>query len=230
VFEDFRHRSYDLERLDTGDYTSKEYDRWQREMRFIHGWFGEKAALEKTLVKDVRESRVQYASILDIGAGTGNILKLVREMLPDRDVFAIAGEMSDDALRTVRKERKKTRIQPLKCSGLKLPFADHSVDYAICTLLLHHLSDEDAVGLIREMCRVSLRRFYIVDLNRHPFGYYGFKALGALFLQRFTREDGALSIKRSFTAEEMLAMAKKAGVSEVKVQHSRANRLVLSGR
>jgi hypothetical protein len=80
------------------------------------------------------------------------------------------------------------------------------------------------------MCRVSLRRFYIVDLNRHPFGYYGFKALGSLLFQRFTREDGALSILRSFTADEMLAMAKKAGVSEVKVEHSRANRLVLSGR
>ncbi|HTH50798.1 MAG TPA: methyltransferase domain-containing protein [Pyrinomonadaceae bacterium] len=230
MFEEFRQRSHDLERLDTGDYTRKEYDRWQREMRWIHGILGEKVALRKTLVKDIRERKLNYASILDIGAGTGNILKLVREMLPNTDLFSIAAETSDDALRIVKKERKKTKIQPLKCSGLRLPFADHSVDFVICTLLLHHLSDEDAVELIREMCRVSLRRFYIVDLNRHPFGYYGFKALGSLLFQRFTREDGALSILRSFTADEMLAMAKKAGVSEVKVEHSRANRLVLSGR
>ncbi|MBV9240594.1 MAG: methyltransferase domain-containing protein, partial [Acidobacteria bacterium] len=121
-------------------------------------------------------------------------------------------------------------ISPTKASGLKLPFADHSVDYAISTLTLHHMSDEGAVELIREMCRVSLKRFYIVDLNRHPVGYYGWKLLSPLLFQRFTRDDGELSVLRSFTPEELLAMAKKAGVSEVKVEHSRANRLVLSGR
>ena len=33
MFEKFRHRSHELERLDTGDYTADEYARWQREMR-----------------------------------------------------------------------------------------------------------------------------------------------------------------------------------------------------
>jgi ubiquinone/menaquinone biosynthesis C-methylase UbiE len=130
----------------------------------------------------------------------------------------------------VRAESSVTNIQPVKCSGLRLPFDDHSIDYAICTLLLHHLSDEDAVELIGEMCRVSRRSFFVVDLNRHPVGYYGFRVISPLLFQPFTREDGALSILRSFTAKEMVDLAKKAGVSQVKVEHSRANRLVLSGR
>ena len=219
-----------LERLDTGDYTAAEYERWQREMRLIHRFWGEKQALRDTLVADIRKSRLAYASVLDVGAGNGDVLDLVCEMLPEQDLFLIAAETSDDALGSLVNDKQKTRIRSLKSSGLRLPFDDHSVDFAISTLTLHHMSDADAMVLIREMCRVSRRRFYLVDLNRHPVGYYGWRLLSPFLFQRFTREDGALSIFRSFTADELLALAKKAGVSEAKVIHSRANRLVLSGR
>jgi ubiquinone/menaquinone biosynthesis C-methylase UbiE len=230
MFEKFRERSHKLERLDIGDYTSEEYRRWQREMRLIHAVFGEAHALENSLVKDARAKGLSYVSVVDIGAGTGNILRLIKKRLSDRDVLAIAAETSDDALRIVETERRETGILPVKCSGLELPFDDHSVDYVICTLVLHHLSNDDAVKLIGEMCRVARRRFYAIDLNRHPVGYYGWRAISSVLFQRFTREDGALSILRSFTADELLALAKKAGVSEAKVEHSPANRLVLSGR
>ncbi|MFL6374823.1 MAG: methyltransferase domain-containing protein [Pyrinomonadaceae bacterium] len=230
MFEKFRHRSHQLERLDTGDYTAAEYARWQREMRFVHGFWGERRALKNSLIRHARYGGQHYISVLDIGAGTGNILKLIKKDLSDRDVFAIAGETSADALGSVALEKKTTGIQPVMCSGLSLPFDDHSVDYVICTLVLHHLSDDDAMTLIGEMGRVARRRFFAIDLNRHPIGYYAWRAVSPLLFQRFTREDGALSILRSFTAEELLALAKRSGVSEVKVEHSRANRLVLSGR
>jgi ubiquinone/menaquinone biosynthesis C-methylase UbiE len=230
MFERFQVRSHAKERLDTGDYTAEEYTRWQREMRLVHSLWGEERALKHSLIKHVRESGPHYVSILDVGAGAGNMLKLAKKHLADRDVFAIAAETSDEALRIVRSEKKKTKLEPIKCSGLELPFADHSVDYVICTLVLHHLSDEEAIKWIGEMCRVARRRFFAIDLNRHPVGYYGWRLISPLLFQRFTREDGALSIFRSFTADELKALAKKAGVSEVKVEHSRANRLVLSGR
>jgi ubiquinone/menaquinone biosynthesis C-methylase UbiE len=38
-------------------------------------------------------------------------------------------------------------------------FADDSVDYAYSTLTLHHLGDEDAVNFLREMARVTRRRY-----------------------------------------------------------------------
>jgi ubiquinone/menaquinone biosynthesis C-methylase UbiE len=230
MFEKFRHRSHALERLDTGDYTPEEYTRWQREMRLVHSIWGEERALKNSLIKHIRSSREHYVSILDVGAGAGNILKLAKKHLTDRDVFALAAETSDEALRIVKSEKRKTSIQPVKCSGLRLPFDDHSIDYVVCTLVLHHLTDDEATNWISEMCRVARRRFFAIDLNRHPVGYYGWRLISPLLFQRFTREDGALSIFRSFKADELLALAKKAGLSEVKVERSRANRLILSGR
>jgi len=227
MFGKFRQRSHELERLDTGDYTPEEYSRWQREMEFIHGTFGEWAALEKTLIKDIEAKKLDRVSILDIGAGTGAILRRINDRFPEREMFLVGCELATDALAGMS---EAPDLHPVACSGVRLPFADYSIDYAICTLMLHHLSDDDAAKLVQEMCRVSRRRFFIVDLNRHPVGYYGYKLISRFLFQKFTREDGALSILRSFTPDEMLKLARDAGVSEAKVQHSTANRLVLSGR
>lgn len=228
MLEKFKQRSYDLERLDTGDYTPAEYARWEREMPWIHAFWGEERALRDSLVRDTRSNELKEVSIVDVGAGSGGILKLVAKMLPDVAIMAIAVEMNDIALATMRKESASTRIMPLKADGLRLPFSDKSIDYVICTLLLHHLSDADAQTLISEMDRMAKRSFFAVDLNRHPVGYYAYRLLSPLILQKFTQEDGALSILRSFTPDELVAVARNAGVAAPRVTHSRANRLVLS--
>jgi len=117
----------------------------------------------------------------------------------------------------------------VQADALKLPFADDSFDYVYCTLLLHHLGDDAAVTLLTEMKRVARKRFYIVDLNREPIAYYAYRAIGWLFLQNLTSDDGALSILRSFRPVELLELAKKAGLHDVRIEHSRLNRLILSG-
>ena len=228
MFERFKQRSYELERLDTGDYTAEEYSRWQREMLWVHRFWGEERAIKNSLLLDANS--LENVSVLDVGAGSGGILKFIKRELNGRTRLLAAGELSDEALATVKAESSTTGIAPIKCNALHLPFADGSFDYTITTLFLHHLVDEDAIRLIKEISRVSTRRFYIVDLNRHPVGYYAYRVLSPIFLQKFTQEDGALSILRSFTSSEMLDLAEKAGVTNAKVEHSRANRLILSGK
>jgi ubiquinone/menaquinone biosynthesis C-methylase UbiE len=227
MFEKFKQRSYELERLDTGDYTAREYARWEREMPWIHGFFGEAKALESALRRHVKAGTTSI-SVLDIGAGSGGILKVAIGLLRGRTVIPVAVELSDRALATIRAASGSTGICPVKASGTQLPFADRAFDYVICTLLMHHLSDDDAISMIREMDRVAAVNFYVIDLHRHPVGYYLYRLFSPLFLQRFTQQDGALSIMRSFTPPEMLELARKAGVENAIVRHSRANRLILS--
>ena len=71
IFDKFATRSERLERLDTGDYTPREYAKWQQEMRFIHRVFGELRALKNSLVREVLASGEGRVSILDVGAGSG---------------------------------------------------------------------------------------------------------------------------------------------------------------
>ena len=71
----FDKRSHQLERLDTGDYTPEEYARWQREAPLINRFLGDTRALRIALKKELREMTPGPVSILDVGAGTGELLK-----------------------------------------------------------------------------------------------------------------------------------------------------------
>jgi ubiquinone/menaquinone biosynthesis C-methylase UbiE len=223
MFERFKHRSTEKERLDTGDYTPAEYALWQKEMRYIHGWFGEERAMRSSMLPAIADLRQDRVSVLDVGAGSGSLLSKLTEWIPGRSLSLTGVEMSLDAARSI----KSHALQACIADGLQLPFSDGSFDYAYCTLLLHHLDEEDAILLLREMARVSRSGVFVFDLNRDPTSYYAYLIFGRLALQRFTLEDGALSILRSYTADEMMALAMKAGLSNAKVTRSRLNRLIL---
>ena len=226
MFERFATRSLELERLDKGEYTPTEYRRWQREMWFVHRIYGELRALRRTLFRDIEAAGGVSVSALDVGAGSGELLRQLAKWTMGRKTFFVGAELNADAARTIN----SSTLAAVQCDALRLPFADDSFDYVFCSLFLHHLGDVDAASLLKEMSRVARKRIYAVDLNRHPAAYYFYKVIASVFLQRFTLEDGALSILRSFSPSELAEIAKGAGLSDVKVERSNVNRLILSGR
>ena len=203
MFERFATRSHELERLDTGDYTPAEYRRWQREMWFIHRIFGELRALRRTLMRDIEAACDVSVSVLDVGAGSGELLRVLEKWTAGRKTFFVGAELNAEAARTI----KSTILAAVRCDALRLPFPDSSFDYVFCSLFLHHLGDDDAVGLLKEMSRVARKRIYVIDVNRQPAAYYLYKVLGGLVLQRFSLEDGSLSILRSFSPDELVVIA-----------------------
>lgn len=226
MFDRFRQRSTQLERLDTGDYTPEEYARWHREMRVIHRVFGERRALQNSLISNARGLAKERISVLDVGAGSGELLQFVSERLGGRCGLIAGVEINASAAVTI----KSRGASAVRADALNLPFADDSFDYVYCSLFLHHLPGDAAAQLLREMARVAATRIYVIDLHRSPVAYYFYRAVGRIALQRFTRDDGALSILRSFTPSELEQTTVDAGLKEVSVKRSWAYRLVLSAR
>ena len=226
IFDKFATRSERLERLDTGDYTPREYAKWQQEMRVIHRVFGELRALKNSLVREVLASGEGRVSILDVGAGSGELLRLLSKRLADVTAFLVGVEINPDAANSIG----KIGSIALQADAMNLPFADDGFDYVFCSLFLHHLDDEPAIKMLREMNRVARKKIFVIDLNRSPVAYYFYRIVGGLFLQRFSLEDGALSILRSRSPQELLDLARKADIKDVTVRSSKANRLILSGR
>lgn len=225
MFERFRHRSCELERLDIGDYTADEYARWQSEMRVIHRMFGEVRALRRSLKREIQAGESRQISILDVGAGSGNIIKEVRKWTRGRKAVLVGAEMNSFAVETIR----NNSIHAVRCDALKLPFSRSSFDYVICSLFVHHLNDESVVEFLTEMRRVARKRVYVVDLHRSPVAYYFYRVVARILFQRLTREDGALSILRSFKPDELRSLAERAGLNDIQVVRSASYRLVLSG-
>ena len=221
----FYKRSHRKERLDTGEYTTEEYELWLKEARWINRRLGDASALRRAL----REfSSAGPLSLLDAGAGSGEMLKIAREILGGRVKLMIGAEMSERASLEVRARRAEFPVESVRCNVLTLPFADDSVDVVMCSLVLHHLSDEDAVRLLTEMDRVARFGIIAIDLHRHPLAYLVYRTLSGLFLQPMTVEDGSLSILRSYRPGELRRSAELARLRNIEVRRSFPFRLILT--
>jgi len=228
MFERFAQRSHELEHLDTGDYTAEEYAKWLDEMKLINRWLGDAKALRLALEQEPSLAAATSLSVLDIGAGSGELLRTAHDMLDGRARIFVGSELNITAARAINERRSEFGVVGLLCNGLQLPFADNSFDIVMCSLLLHHLTNDQAVRLIAEMDRVARRLFIVIDLFRDPLPYFLYRVLSPLFLQRKSVEDGSLSILRSFRSEELRELADRAGVANPSVRRA-AFRLILTG-
>src|SRR5437870_10108185 len=76
MLEKFRHRSHELENIDKGSYTPEEYEGCLVELRRINEWLGDANALRDSLMKEIERSDLRSFSVLDVGAGSGELLRV----------------------------------------------------------------------------------------------------------------------------------------------------------
>lgn len=88
-------------------------------------------------------------------------------------------------------------------------------DFVISSLVAHHMTDVQLDAFIRFMEAEATHGWLISDLHRHRFAYYGFPLLARLLgAHRIVREDGQLSIARSFRPAEWRGILAAAGIPE----------------
>jgi SAM-dependent methyltransferase len=231
MFEQFSRRSLELEHLDKGDYTAQEYEGCIVELQKINRWLGDASALERSLLQEIERIDLDSFSVVDVGAGSGELLRVAAEWArrSNRKARLTGVELNARSAKAIREQSPDyIRTDSVRADALKLPFADNQFDYGICSLFTHHFKDDAVIEVLRELSRVASRSIFVIDLHRHPIAYLFFVTVGRLFLHnRLIREDGALSILRSFKPDELVRLAQHAGLKEIKVQRKFPYRLVL---
>lgn len=226
-----KNRSHKPERIDTGDYTQAEFERFLHEIRFINRRLGDSAALRASLFKEIEKNRLQEFSLLDVGAGSGELLSEVAEFGAGsgRRVCLVGLDLHELSATSIRDESKvHPEIDAVRGNALTLPFADNSFDYSICSLFTHHLSDEQIPVVLGEMSRVSRRGIIVIDLERSAMAWFLFGLFCFSFrISRLVREDGLLSIRKGFRVDEFKAIANAAGLKNVSVERHSPYRVVL---
>jgi SAM-dependent methyltransferase len=232
VLEKFRHRSLEPENLDKGTYTPEEYEGCLVELRRVNEWLGDSNALRDSLLKEIDRAGLRSFSVLDVGAGSGELLRVAAKWAREthRIAFFVGLEMNARSAQSILEEsRDHPEIASVRGDGFRLPFDDDAVDYAIQSLTLHHFDNEGAVEILREMARVARRGIFVIDLERSPVAYFFYTTIARLFLHnRLIREDGALSILKSWTPEEMKGLGREAGLSHLAIDKHFPARLILS--
>ena len=232
MFDKFKRRSYKPEHIDTGNYTPEEYEDCIGELQLVNRWMGDAHSLKVTVLREIEAQRLASFSILDVGAGSGELLRVAATWARQtkRQFSGVGLELNERMAESILEESERfDEITSVRGDALRLPFDDAQFDYVISSLFTHHLLDEQVVQVLREMSRVAKRRIFIIDLHRHPVPYFLYTTLGKLVLHnRLVRHDGALSILRGFKSEEFLELAQRAGLRDIWVEHHFPARLVLS--
>jgi ubiquinone/menaquinone biosynthesis C-methylase UbiE len=145
-----KHSAHDVERFDRWGST---YERsWMQQRLFdpVH-----------TAVLSQAESRFKPTSVLDIGCGSGRLLRKVHDYWPEAQLSGV--DPAQGMLEVARQLTPEARFST--GSGEALPLEDASVDLALSTISFHHWQDQ-AAG-VREVARV-LRpggSFLLADLT-----------------------------------------------------------------
>lgn len=227
----FQTRSLKLERLDTGNYTPNEYDVCLSELRFINRWIGDTWALRKTLLREIKQKNLLEFSVLDVGAGSGELLREIAKFArkSERKTNLVGLELNKMSVNSIVSESKDFgEISAIRGNALTLPFADKSFDYTICSLFTHHFTDENIVQILSEFRRISRIGIFVIDLHRHPIAYSLYKIFCTAFhISRLVREDGSLSVLRGFKPNELKQLAQQAKMENASVTRHFPFRLVL---
>jgi 2-polyprenyl-3-methyl-5-hydroxy-6-metoxy-1,4-benzoquinol methylase len=183
-----------------------------RNIRQLNRYFGSYTLIEHFLRRWIQPDA--QLRVLDLATGSGDIPRLVIDH--GRKVGATATvDAIDQQESTVKIARDLSASYPeidFK-TGDVLTFDDSAkYDIVLCSLALHHFSDDAAVQLL-ERCRELSRRYVLVsDLRRGLLATIGAYLLTAfIFRDSMTRTDARLSAARAFSFREFSSLAERAG-------------------
>ena len=182
-----------------------------RNLRQLNRYFGSYALIGRFLERWMRPG--ERWRILDLATGSGDIPRLVIDLARKNGVTADLDAVEQQAS-TLEIARSLSADYPEInfVQGDILTFEAEPYDLVLCTLALHHFSEDSAVRILQR-CRALSKRYVLVsDLERGFVATIGVRLLTALiFREPMTKVDARLSAERAFSFEEFGSLARRAG-------------------
>ncbi len=168
------------------------------DLRRISAWFGGTRTTVALLRRIARASGCQQLSVLEIGAGAGDVPLAAQRALA-RNKIDLHVTMLDRAWSHLPTDG------PAAVAGdaLQLPFRDNAFDVVSSSLLAHHFEPDGLRLFACEALRVCRHAVLINDLIRSRI-HLALVYLGLpLFRSRITWHDAPASVRRAYTPNEM---------------------------
>ena len=154
-------------------------------------------------------------SLLDVGFGQGDMLRTIAAWSERRGIRArLTGIDLNPNSETMAREATDPALPIAYRTGdyRDLP---GDWDFVISSLVTHHMTPPQIDDFLRFMEARSGLGWLVNDLHRHRLAYFGFPLLARVaWLHRIVREDGQLSIARSFRPDEWRALLAAAAIPQ----------------
>ena len=182
-----------------------------RDLVWVNRYFGGYGILRRMMAKLVRPD--EAFSLLDVGAASGDMGAALHRRYPR----ALVTSMDYRSVHLAAAPQPK-----VIGDAFQLPFRPASFDFVFSSLFLHHFSNEQVQELFRNFASVARRGVLAIDLERGPLAYYFMPATRWLFgWHNLSMHDGPASVQAAFKRDELLALAKKAGLSKAQAASHR---------
>ena len=207
-----RVRVRDEEQMDDPSLDPLVYDEVLKGLGRVNGWT---FAARPTLSFLARATRGRDGfSLLDVGSGEGGMLRVIAKWARKR---GLAARLTGIDLNP--KSEGVARAMTPGDMAIAYRTGDYRdlgrFDFVVSSLVAHHMTDGQLRDFLRWMEANSDRGWLVNDLHRHGFAYFGFPLLATLLrVHRIVREDGRLSIARSFRPGDWKAILAEAGVTD----------------
>lgn len=210
-------RVRDDEQMDDPSLDPKVYDEVLKGLGRVNAWT---FAARPTLAFLARATRGRDRfSLLDVGSGEGGMLRVIAKWASKR---GLAAELTGVDLNP----KSQSVARAMTPDGMPIDYRTGDYrdlgrfDFVVSSLVTHHMTDDQLRDFLRWMEANTGCGWFVNDLHRHPFAYFGFPLLATLLGgHRIVRQDGRLSIARAFRPADWHRILADAGVSEgVKVR------------
>jgi 2-polyprenyl-3-methyl-5-hydroxy-6-metoxy-1,4-benzoquinol methylase len=157
--------------------------------------------------------------ILDVGFGDGDMLRAVAKW-GRRSGISLTLVGIDLNPKSVSAAQRATSLEDAidYRAGDYSDLAGQGWDVIMSSLVAHHMSAAQLTSFLKFMDAEAALGWHINDLHRHGFAYLGYPLLARIMgWHRIVREDGRLSIARSYRPHEWPPILANAGVSGARV-------------
>lgn len=204
-------RSRQEEQMDAPGLDAATYARVLHDLARVNRWTftaWPAIAFLKRAVRDARQFR-----LLDVGFGDGDILRTIARWARRRGIDAqlVGVDLNEKSVQVARAATPADlNIDYRAGDYLDQP---ERFDFIISSQVTHHMTDGQLMRFLQHMEAEARLGWLICDLHRHSFAYHGYPLLARLMMvHRIVREDGQLSIARSFRAAEWRDYLGSAGI------------------
>ncbi|MTI20421.1 methyltransferase domain-containing protein [Fulvivirga sp. RKSG066] len=218
----FSFRSEEEEIMDDLNSGGPVMDQTLKELEFINKWLGGNYVTLDGLNQLIPNHQDSTISILDIGCGGGDMLKLMAQWAKKRKltVKLIGVDANPHVIKFAKNNTKDyPEIEYSTLNIFSEEFKKLKVDIITATLFTHHFANSDLVTLLNQFKSQVNLGIVINDLHRHWFAYHSIKILTHLFSKSpMVKNDAALSVLRAFNKKELTAILKESKLNTFNIK------------
>ncbi len=162
-----------------------------------------------------RQAAGSQLRILDVGYGDGDMLRAISRWAVEHAVpVHLAGIDLNPRSAAVAGAATPPDVSIDWRTGDYAELAGENWDVILSSLVAHHMTHDQLVAFLGFMHREARLGWLINDLHRHGFAWLGYPLLARIMRwHRIVREDGQLSIARSYRPAEWPPILAEAGVT-----------------